>query len=333
MELKDLAIELFKQFDPENKGFITQEQLLNSSNDGSGSFSCNQISYIFSLLDKESKGVITLTDFTDAFIGASDSNKDLQNILVEDASVNYDNYDNLCDSNSSSAFGCANNLGNIREYKMDQHEKNPEDLSRIDVLNLEINNKESWEEKKTLEERRDSLPLILESLSQSTDTLDFQEWKSCHNDIDFLSINIQNKSKTLNRNISNRCNSLDRNLVKRKSSDSIKKEFDEIFNTVGNFTCSKSCRASFEDISKDRLSANTFNGLTHSLKRSFSQTSNLNKSYDKNLEFTSARNSLSLGSLSPNSSSSEEMLYGEEFNNEEWESYLRRIGGVALFGG
>ena len=70
MSLKDLAVELFCQFDEDNKGYITQDQLLNgSSKDGLfAEFSEVQILSIFELLDKENKGVITLTDFTDAFV-------------------------------------------------------------------------------------------------------------------------------------------------------------------------------------------------------------------------------------------------------------------------
>ena len=70
MSLKDLAVELFCQFDEDNKGYITQDQLLNGScKDGLFSeFSEVQILSIFELLDKENKGVITLSDFTDAFV-------------------------------------------------------------------------------------------------------------------------------------------------------------------------------------------------------------------------------------------------------------------------
>ena len=70
MSLKDLALELFCQFDEDNKGYITQDQLLNgSSKDGLfAEFSEIQILSIFELLDKENKGVITLSDFTDAFV-------------------------------------------------------------------------------------------------------------------------------------------------------------------------------------------------------------------------------------------------------------------------
>eukprot|EP00111_Clytia_hemisphaerica_P008116 TCONS_00023681-protein len=79
MSLRDLAMELFCQFDDENKGYITQDQLLNGScKDGLFSeFSEGQILSIFELLDKENKGVITLSDFTDAFV--TDTNETTTN--------------------------------------------------------------------------------------------------------------------------------------------------------------------------------------------------------------------------------------------------------------
>lgn len=73
MSLKDIALELFCHFDEENKGYITQDQLLNGSiKEGPFSeFSEGEILSIFTLLDKENKGVITLNDFTDAFVSDS----------------------------------------------------------------------------------------------------------------------------------------------------------------------------------------------------------------------------------------------------------------------
>ena len=84
MSLKDLAVELFCQFDEDNKGYITQDQLLNGScKDGLfAEFSEVQILSIFELLDKENKGVITLTDFTDAFV--TDTNETSREDTEED---------------------------------------------------------------------------------------------------------------------------------------------------------------------------------------------------------------------------------------------------------
>ena len=86
MDLNNLAIELFCQFDPEQKGYITQDELLSNKKDSP--FSDVQILSIFSLLDKEKKGIITLTDFTDAFLDVSDGNR-----------TDYDDYSNLASQN------------------------------------------------------------------------------------------------------------------------------------------------------------------------------------------------------------------------------------------
>ena len=75
MDLKELAAELFCQFDPEKKGYITQEELLNLSS-GEGPFNEKQVLSIFSLLDKDKKGIITQFDFTNAFLDISDTYND-----------------------------------------------------------------------------------------------------------------------------------------------------------------------------------------------------------------------------------------------------------------
>ncbi|XP_047134746.1 ras and EF-hand domain-containing protein homolog isoform X1 [Hydra vulgaris] len=308
MDLNNLAIELFKQFDPDNKGYITQEQLINGNNADHESFSFNQISCIFSLLDKENKGIITLADFMDAFIVVSDSNKDLQNTLVEGG---YDEEHLEIHVNGLLYPNNSNNKTNSLLH-LNNSEKNYDknfDLNDYSILNNDIyKNKLSIKPNK-LEDQKDSIPIIFESLIQDKDN--FQEWKSFENNDDFKIQKPPSNCKTLNRKISGRCNSLDRNLLKRKSSDSIKKELDEIFKPVGSFTNNISCRSSFEDISKDRFS------LNHSFSHNYNHSN-----------IISGRNS-----LSPNSSSSEDLFYADELTNEEWESYLRRIGGVALFGG
>jgi len=95
--MKDLALELFCQFDRENQGYITQAQLLNGScKDGLfAEFSEGQILSIFEVLDKENKGVITLSDFTDAFV--TDGNGS----YPEDEFYQQENYS---DHNSLSVF-------------------------------------------------------------------------------------------------------------------------------------------------------------------------------------------------------------------------------------
>lgn len=91
MDLSELAIELFCQFDPDKKGYITKDQLLDGNN-RNGPFSEVQIHSIFSLLDKDNKGVITLSDFTDAFLDVSDGGNQNE---IEDYTNNTDDNDRI----------------------------------------------------------------------------------------------------------------------------------------------------------------------------------------------------------------------------------------------
>jgi len=103
MDLNDLAIELFCQFDPEKKGYITKDELLNVSN-REGPFSEVQVLSIFSLLDKDDKGVITLTDFTDAFLDISDINEMSESDTIENDKILYKNEEEYITDNNDSKY-------------------------------------------------------------------------------------------------------------------------------------------------------------------------------------------------------------------------------------
>lgn len=94
MDLHDLAIELFYRFDPDQRGYITQEQLLDSAKDDA--LTEGQIISVFTLLDKENKGIITLSDFTDAFVDVTNENESEviaeTSDIIENNNVNYTNH-------------------------------------------------------------------------------------------------------------------------------------------------------------------------------------------------------------------------------------------------